>query len=630
MKKVLILFFICVCISSMQAQKRYVVAFDCTKSMNHPDGDYTNKGLDDSKLWKPAKNCIHSLWTQASPSDEFYILLFQNNVLEIVKGCKGTQLKDWNSIECRMNEAIKMGGNTCIFRAWQTAEQYFTDNCDFYFITDGVEDHDNNNQINDDEQAHIDAICKKIDEFCNMGINAFYTNLKQSENDIINNSISKKIKASCFKDLIAGCISPESLSIDQQDLEGGGKTFNLAFKPVDRHRVANINSLNARFENKGDNVGLQNADSYFRPVISGIKNNQIELVIEHLTKVPQALLDNENSCKLYLKISSNDNDVAIFPQLISIDVRYYYEKIAYLPSSNLEGTTKYHPAFFFKPLAYLFSGCDFIAEHKPDTIVFDLKNMLSEKKLFNDEAQKRHSSYKLKLVPIRQIDKDAKFLILKNGEVCSDNTIGVSCNDDSLLISVVFNESSADGKFEFKLEPIEPKELDKINECINISEASIPVFLEFDKQWNPLNNLLFWIGFIIFVMAITRILYSHLRKGIYAGIDYFIDGSQEVLVKKRKCNRIILSPVPKKQKIIDWLFNGKTLYNIEPIKDLKSEIKLNAAGRKRRIMRARLCPTKEYLFDDMKIRKQIITSDEDVMHTISDMKNNIILTFIFY
>ena len=155
----------------MQAQKRYVVAFDCTKSMNHPDGDYTVKGLDDTKLWRPAKDCIHSLWTQASPSDEFVILLFQNEVIERIKGCKGTQLNDWTSIESKMNKAIEKGGNTCIYRAWQMAEQYFTDNCDFYFITDGVEDHDNNGQINEDEQADIDAICKKIKEFCNLGIN---------------------------------------------------------------------------------------------------------------------------------------------------------------------------------------------------------------------------------------------------------------------------------------------------------------------------------------------------------------------------------------------------------------------------------------------------------------------------
>lgn len=258
MKKFIILLLIfTTCILSVQAQKRYIVAFDCTKSMDHPSGDYSINGRDPSRLWIPAKNCIKSLWKQASNNDEFVILLYQNKILYTIKGLRGTQLHDWNSIESKMEDAIKNGGNTCIFQAWQTSEQYFTDNCDFYFITDGVEDHDNNNQVNDDEQAHIEAICNKIDEFCNLGINGFYTNLKQSENDNINNQISEKIKSSCFKDLIAGNITPLSLSLNQEDLNIGKKTFNLTFKPIDSQRVANVQKLEAVFV--GLDGGLQNA-----------------------------------------------------------------------------------------------------------------------------------------------------------------------------------------------------------------------------------------------------------------------------------------------------------------------------------------------------------------------------------
>ena len=150
-----------------------------------------------------------------------------------------------------------------------------------------------------------------------------------------------------------------------------------------------------------------------------------------------------------------------------------------------------------------------------------------------------------------------------------------------------------------------------------------------DRQWNPLKILSFWIFILIIVMLFARILYSHLRKGIYAGIDYLINDSLEVLVEKRTCNRIILSSKPKRQSTFDWLFNGKTLYSM-PIKGLTSEIKLNAAGRKGSIMCARFCPNKEYLFDDMNIQKQIISSDDDAIHTISDMNNNLLLEFKLY
>ena len=95
MKKIFtLLFLIATCVLSMQAQKRYVVAFDCTKSMDHPSGDYSDNGKDPSILWTPAKNCIKSLWKQAAPNDEFVILLYQNKILDTIKGLKGSQLYD--------------------------------------------------------------------------------------------------------------------------------------------------------------------------------------------------------------------------------------------------------------------------------------------------------------------------------------------------------------------------------------------------------------------------------------------------------------------------------------------------------------------------------------------------------
>lgn len=509
MKRLLIILITSIiCLLTTQAQTRYVIAFDCTKSMNHPTGDYTKNGYDPYKIWIPAKKFIQSLWIQASDNDEFVILLYQDRILHTIKGFKGSQLSDWNSIESKMEDAITHGGNTCILHAWQTAEQYFTDNCDFYFITDGVEDHDNNNKLNDHEQSHIDIICKKIDEFCNLGINGFYTNLRQSENDNINNQISKKIKSSCFKDLIAGNITPLSLSLDQEDLSKGKKTFNLIFKPIESQRVAHVQKLDAVFTSNDE--GLENANTYFRPIISGITNNRIELSIEQIKPVPQNLLDRSNSCKLYLNVTSLDQDVAIKPELITIDIRYYYEKIAYLPSLELEGISKYHPAFFISSLADLFSGCDFIAEHKPDTITFDLKKMLNDNTLFNNEALKHGSSYNLQLVPLREKDKDAKFSLLKNGSRCNNNMIEVRTTDDNLLISIIFDNSSDDGIFKFDLIPTVPNKLDKINECTNIEEASIPITIEFDTDFNPLELWLCILGIILFIITAVMFCWNNI------------------------------------------------------------------------------------------------------------------------
>lgn len=558
MKRLLIILITSItCLLTTQAQTRYVIAFDCTKSMNHPTGDYTKNGYDPYKIWIPAKKFIQSLWIQASDIDEFVILLYQDRILHTIKGFKGSQLSDWNSIESKMEDAITHGGNTCILHAWQTAEHYFTDNCDFYFITDGVEDHDNNNKLNDHEQSHIDIICKKIDEFCNLGINGFYTNLKQSENDNINNQISKKIKSSCFKDLIAGNITPLSLSLDQEDLSKGKKTFNLIFKPIESQRVAHVQKLDAVFTSNDE--GLENANTYFRPIISGITNNRIELSIEQIKPVPQNLLDQSNSCKLFLNVTSLDQDVAIKPELITIDIRYYYEKIAYLPSLELEGTSKYHPAFCITPIANLFSGCDFIAEHKPDTITFDFKKLLDDNVLFNNEAIKHGSTYKLQLIPLRDKDENAKFILLKNEEICKNNTIDVASSDENILISIIFDKNSTDGTFKFNLVPVEPKELDKINECANIEEASIPLIIEFDKDYNPLSFLLFVVFVIFLLCCILRIIYIMVCPKMKGQISIqYPDIQGTIPYSIQGCKKFVFYKVEKKQSFISKLFFGIT------------------------------------------------------------------------
>lgn len=630
MKRILsILFLILTCIFTMQAQKRYVVAFDCTKSMDHPSGDYSINARDPSRLWTPAKNCIKSLWKQASSNDEFVILLYQNKILYTIKGFKGSQLYDWDSIESKMEDAIKNGGNTCIFQAWQTAEQYFTDNCDFYFITDGIEDHDNNNQLNEDEQAHIDAICRKIDEFCILGINGFYTNLKQSENDNINNQISKKIKSSCFVDLIAGNIVPLSLSLNQEDLNKGKKTFNLSFKPIDSQRVANVQKLNAVFVSHDG--GLLNADTYFRPTISGISNNKIELTIEQIVPVPQSLLDQSNSCKLFLNVSSIDRDFSIFPELITVDVRYYYEKIAYLPSLELHGSSKYHPAFFISSLANLFSGCDFIAEHKPDIISFDFSKMLDGNRLFNDEAIKHGSSYKLKLVPIRDYDNNAEFSLLKNGKVCNNNTIDVTSLDENILLSIIFKDSSVDGTFKYNLIPTESIELDKINECANIEEVSIPVNIKFEKKCNPLYALLISLLVLFLLLCLIRIFFVRLpRRRLNTRIYYMVDGYEELLISLDNCTKGVITSKCQKQSFLNRLFNGKYCFS-NPIKGIEEDIYVNYESNDLQGNRILKLSSKEnYKLNSVNLSDLILSRNEDVEYVICDRNNNQILTIKYF
>ena len=198
MKKILLSIFVALLAIISEAQERHVIAFDCTRSMIYPTGRFAEEYEDTTVLWGPAKSNIKSLWDSANDDDEFVIVLFQTEVLDIIECTKKSM--SWSLIERKMNSAIKKGGNTCIFNAWVKAENYFKDNCIFYIITDGVEDHDNKLSINNEEQEHIDRICEKIDSFCkNKTMRGYYSNLKSVENENISNQIAEKIRNSeCF------------------------------------------------------------------------------------------------------------------------------------------------------------------------------------------------------------------------------------------------------------------------------------------------------------------------------------------------------------------------------------------------------------------------------------------------
>lgn len=555
-----ILLFICLfgIIEFASAQKTYVVAFDCTRSMNHPSGIYDDKHEDPTVLWIPAKECIHSLWKQASDEDMFHIILFQQKTLRELHEIKANL--SWSAIEHEMECAICNGGNTCLYNAWMDASKY-TDDCDFYFITDGVEDHDNKTNISKEEQEHIDAICKLIKEFCRSGNRqGFYTNIQQSENDKITNQITETIRNSCFNSIVAGNLYPQSISLNQTDINDHGKDQVLQFKAIDKGQALNVDGIKADII-CDDGSYLSNASDYFSVSATDICNGKMTLSIKTTGKdVPLTLL-NDSKCQFRVKVVSNGKK-AIFPQEIIVTVQYYIEKIAYLPSNDFKGKSKYHPAFFVKPLVKLFPSCDWIAEHKPDTIQFDIKQALNDNVLFNDEARKRNSAYKLIFDPLRKQDNKAQFAVLKNGIVCPNNVIDVNSADEELVISIVFSESSAEGKFRFNLVPSESAQLDKINECANISEAAIPISIEYDVKTNPLQ---YWIVKFLEIVLVYIVVRLMVMRGRVLAKRKFVCGTIRIFDKEGKA--IILKELTQDKDFDLYGYTKCIITNKKPTKD---------------------------------------------------------------
>ena len=216
-------------------------------------------------------------------------------------------------------------------------------------------------------------------------------------------------------------------------------------------------------------------------------------------------------------------------------------------------------------------------------------------------------------------------IFLDDKEIDNHFVLNSSNNNSSLLIKV--SHDAPEDVFSINITGIGTN-IESVNGELSNTYSAKLIF-KHSISSNPLETLLIFLLVVFVIACLIRIFYSHLRRGVYCGIDYVINDSQEVLVKKRKANRIVISSKVKKQNWIDWLFNGKTLYNIEPIPGLRSDICFKAA-RLKRTMRLSCTENKNYYLDGIKMRKQILTANEDIEHVITDKNNIELLTLIVF
>lgn len=573
MKRTLAFLLCLICALFIYAKDRhYIYVFDCTQSM---DTDF--------HIWEKAKQWLKDDIMRKREDAMISIVPFRDNCDGLISPFLKKNM-DWSILESRFDALISLPHHkTGICRAWDEAVKYIRPNCENWFIllTDG-----------DDGYEGSAGVKKRMREWCqyHAGCNAYVVTLSATARQALWTDLSNcddidMIDGTGFIPII-GTFDNSPMSM----LANCPRNFSVHFSEDGRFK-AHVVCDDSFYE-----VSLNN---------NVIVNEEACIIIKEKRA---GVRPTENHQICFTMVSDDDcvqfrkSDLAI-----QVDTRDL-ANVDFAKPSNSEycgENIKTYSKFLF------LSGKDW------GETVIDLGSC------FNQQAKLKNAKMHFHISLPKEIENECKILL--NGKEVG-KTFDV-CNDNSILTIRVSHKLQ---------ESIYSLSLDAKGENIESVNAEIGDLYRSEVRfkhiivWNPALTITFWLGVIIIVMAIARILYSHLRKGIYAGIDYIYKGSQEVLVKKRKCNRIILSPTPKKQSTFDWLFNGKTLYNIEPIQGLKSEIKLKAAGRKRRIMRARFCPNEEYLFDDMEIRKQVITSDEDIMHTISDMNKNIILTFNFY
>lgn len=576
--------FLLCCTIEIKAQKTHIVVFDCTQSMIHPKGFWGKENID-STMWKAAKQNIKSVYeTMVEKNDRFVLLLFQSEIIDTFDRVKQSD-NDWAIINSKMERALEQGGNTCILNAWNHAERYFTSNTNFYLITDGIEDHDDDGRIGKLEQEHINLICNRINSICGhqKGIQGFYTNLKEEENSLKCKDISETLENSCFKRPIVGIISPKEISLDENDIKRKSKAFVLSFERPDG-KIVNLNGIHASFYSDSE---LLSPENYFEVKVDSncIKQNKLCLKVNIIDDVPVQLLKRDNNnkpfCKFNVVIESDSIEKeCIYPQKVGITAHYFIEKVAFISSELKEGSSSYHPPFFIKSLARRFEKYDWVSEHKPDTIVFDLK----ETKvgcLFNSEALRfGNSLVTLRLSPVTEADSTkSDFILLFNDKLCENNQFSINTSDSVAFLKIVFDKCSGEGSFNFRLLAVKICDLDKINDCNNTNDYSLPVILTFNKDFNLLNIVFFILAVIVILALFIRFFYVRRPNAIMNDYLYYVLNDDEgLLINLEKCTRgIISNNSQKRQGIISWLFNGVFCYS-KPIEEIEEEIIVTANG----------------------------------------------------
>lgn len=580
MKKALI-FFVALCFLCLNsyAQKHYVIALDCTKSMDHPnafyDNDYSADARDVSKIWEPAKNTVKDIFNTASSNDRFTIILFQDRVLDCVDADK-SQLT-WSSINARMEAAIKNPHNTCVLSAWERAEKYFSNssNAVFYLITDGVEDHGQGN--NETARIHTEQLCEKIKTFCANYANTegFYTNLVKSLHDKDNNAITKALEASpCFRTKVGGRFD-DRLVVDIDENKGNySQAVSLTFHPTDEV-PANLN-----------NICISSDDRYFEiaPVSGKIENNRFDVKVS--CKDPYDRLGDAYTFKIKIFSDSSEKH-QIYDQTIAVTANFKLSRVAFLPKVPLKGESVYQKPF--KLLEDVFPKI--AAEKKPTVIKFDLNQLVNEASLFNDEARRVGSEVYLRLKDRK--NKPLPLVSLKYNGKSSGDVFVVRSSDKEAILEVEFDRNADAKKYRSLYLVIDDiKNVDRINSLVDCYDYTLDLELTYKVKENPWYVTALLLVILVALLILTWIIIANFPTRKMFG-QLIPEGSYPITIQGRV--RCVMTSKSQSQSLLSSLFKGPIVYST-PDSFWTSELQITR-GRKFNIINVQ--PSKDFMIDGM-------------------------------
>lgn len=584
------LFLSIICLASfcslLAQNDNYVILLDCTRSMNHPSGVYTpvhnDTAREDEPLWNNAKKTVASLFDHANDGDLINILLFQEEVQEIISGVKdgnklriGSELRSWDSIEdLSIEKAIEGTKNTCILSAWKKGEEIITMKSSqidgynkFFLITDGNEDHGRKDPLGIKATNHTTELCERIESFCDDHDKTvgYYSNidiLQEFYNN--NNAIYEALRNSkCFHIVYAGRFDTKNVALVQEDLDKGYKDFIINFATI--HSDSKPKTLKTITI---DNVIVQSvSSSYFRAEIldSKIHNNQAILRVFYDSSYGLPELASDNTYSFDITITSAGKE-RIFDQHITATAYFELPKLAYLPDEIPQRLTAFYRKPF--PIKWIANKMPRIAgEVDSSAIVMPFKNFLPQNTpvFFDREALRYNPTMTLSLTSSSK-KKSLNYTLLANSSIVSDS-FELRNNDDFSLILDFMPEDEVKkyrDKLCLSIIPQRTYGVDMIN-GEDYKEYTLYIPVEYVIKDAPLTIWLRLLGYILVAIAclvifVSQLLRPSLRGTLKISVNGVSMAPQKFAFKPfnlgyKEC---VISSSPRKSSKLFGLFTGYT------------------------------------------------------------------------
>lgn len=502
-----------------QRERNYIYLFDCTQSMSGYGGS--------PDIWEQTKQYLKSDIEILSENSTVNIVPFQGKAYDVIR-FERNEYK-WNKINKVLDTYIQNVTNTNICSAWDSGVKLIDENKDNYLflLTDGADN------SNGSKEQSLEAVCKRIKEWCGKYKNsyAFYVMLTPAANDK-NNRINQAIKESCHIEVVdpqGGHIAPFG-------------TFN--------ETEVNVNTLDLKprkltFSALGSfNAVIENDNQYFDVILdNGINNGEAKLVIkpkysvqELNTQLPQ---DEDYSFDVKIK----GENVNILNPIIKVNVANKPERVLYLVDEEQidAGTSDCYDKFLFYD------------EKLPDTLSVDLQTE------YNSEALKDNSNVGFKVSC--ETLKDKEYIIYYNGLACENKSFIIKTNQQAeSKLSIVFNSGTPFGKHYFILTPINPINLEKINDEF-ISDYSLSIRAKHDNSINPLKKLL--IGIVILLCALLIIWLLIIKPSLYPKIKagaLQISSPYFSRIRINGATKVVITNKAQTQSFVNKVLFGKVMY----------------------------------------------------------------------